>query len=171
MGSCTRRCVECTYVTVEKNSLNNSLQLKTQQETRSFYERWTRSHRSSIELCRWPWFSLNNSTQSPLLLRFGFPTSSLKQLKLRWPSPESILRWQTISQLVMVTWSTAEKEPISFCVHLDNSWQKLTNFFTYMRPKESTCRSISYNSIYFILARVGNFAAIVTLNILCLPVK
>jgi len=42
-------------------------------------------------------------------------------------------------------------------------------FFTYLSLKEN--RSISYNSVYLILAYVENFAATVTLNILCLPVK
>ena len=40
-------------------------------------------------------------------------------------------------------------------------------FFTYIMPKES--RSISYNSVYFILTCTKNFAAIVKLNVLCLP--
>jgi len=40
--------------------------------------------------------------------------------------------------------------------------------FTFTGPKES--RSISYNSVYLTLARVENFAATVTLNILCFPV-
>jgi len=43
------------------------------------------------------------------------------------------------------------------------------DFFTYIRPKEST--SISYNSVCLILACVKYVAATVTLNILCLPVK
>jgi len=38
------------------------------------------------------------------------------------------------------------------------------NFFAYIRPKES--RSVSYNSVYLILACVENFAATVTLNVL-----
>ena len=42
-------------------------------------------------------------------------------------------------------------------------------FFTYIRPKQS--RSISYNSASLILDFAKNFAATVTLNILCLPVK
>ena len=42
-------------------------------------------------------------------------------------------------------------------------------FFTYIRPKQS--RSISYNSVSLILDFAKNFAATVTLNILCLPVK
>jgi len=48
-----------------------------------------------------------------------------------------------------------------------STWQKLVNFFTHIRPKES--RYISYNYVYLILARTENFAA--TLNILCLLVK
>ena len=43
------------------------------------------------------------------------------------------------------------------------------NVFTYIRPKEN--RSINYNSVYLILACVKNFAATVTLKVLCLPVK
>ena len=39
-----------------------------------------------------------------------------------------------------------KKEPIFFCVHLFSTWQKLVNFFTYIRNKES--RPISYNSVY-----------------------
>jgi len=39
----------------------------------------------------------------------------------------------------------------------------LVIFFTYIRPKES--RSISYNSVYLILACVDNSAATVTLNL------
>jgi len=51
-----------------------------------------------------------------------------------------------------------KKEPVLFCLHLFSPWQKLVNFFcTYIRPKES--RSISYNSVYLIMARVENFAA------------
>ena len=42
-------------------------------------------------------------------------------------------------------------------------------FFTCIRPKQS--RSISYNLLYLILVLVKNFAARVTLNVLCLPVK
>ena len=56
-------------------------------------------------------------------------------------------------------------EPIFFCVHFSTGTsQKLLIFFTYIRPKES--RSIRYNSMYFILACIDNFAATVTLNIL-----
>jgi len=42
-------------------------------------------------------------------------------------------------------------------------------FFHKISAKES--RSVSYNSVYLILACVENFAVAVTLNILCLPVK
>jgi len=49
----------------------------------------------------------------------------------------------------------------SFLIFDRNWWI----FFTYIRPKES--RSISYNSVYLILACVENFAATVTLNVLC----
>jgi len=49
---------------------------------------------------------------------------------------------------------------------LDRNWW----FFSHkIRPKKS--RSISYNSVYLILACVENFATTVTLNILCLLVK
>jgi len=48
-----------------------------------------------------------------------------------------------------------KKKPIFFCVHLFSTWQKLLNFFTYIRPTEST--SISYNSVYLILAYVDDF--------------
>jgi len=51
----------------------------------------------------------------------------------------------------------------SFLV-LDRNW----SFFTYIRPKES--RSISYNFV-LILVLVENFAATLTVNVLCLPVK
>jgi len=40
---------------------------------------------------------------------------------------------------------------IFFGVHLFNAWQKLANFFTYIKE------SISYNSMYLILACVKNF--------------
>ena len=45
-----------------------------------------------------------------------------------------------------------ENEPIFFCVHLFTTWQKLVNFFAYIRPRKS--RLISYNFVYLILARV-----------------
>ena len=58
--------------------------------------------------------------------------------------------------LVVVIHREAEKKkPIFFCVHLFSTWQKLLNFFTYIRPTES--RSISYNSVYLILAYVDDF--------------
>jgi len=53
-------------------------------------------------------------------------------------------------------------EQIFFCVHLFSTGQKLVDFFTYIRPKES--RSMSYNSVDLILACVENFAVIVTLK-------
>jgi len=62
-----------------------------------------------------------------------------------------------------------KRNQFSFACIFFNTGQKLANFFTYIRLKES--RSISYNSVYLILARVENFAATMTLNVLCLPVK
>ena len=57
-----------------------------------------------------------------------------------------------------------KKESIFLYVHLFSVCQKLLNFlFTYIRPKES--RSISYNSVYLILACAENFAVTVTLDI------
>jgi len=41
------------------------------------------------------------------------------------------------------------------------------DFVTFVMPKES--RFISYNSVYLILVCGKNFAATVTLNVLCLP--
>jgi len=59
----------------------------------------------------------------------------------------------------------AEKnKPIFFRVHLFSTWQKRWFFFAYIRPKESG--SISYNSVYLILACVEKFAATVSLHIL-----
>jgi len=56
-----------------------------------------------------------------------------------------------------------EKNHFSFvCIFLVLD-QKLVNFFTHIRPKES--KFISYNSVYLILACVENFAATVILNI------
>jgi len=60
-----------------------------------------------------------------------------------------------------------KKSQFSFvCIFLvlDRNWW----FLTYIRPKKS--RFISYNPVYLILAFVENFAATVTLNILCLPI-
>ena len=45
-----------------------------------------------------------------------------------------------------------KKEPFYFCACLFNTGQKLVIFFTYISPKES--RSISYNSMYLVLACV-----------------
>ena len=46
----------------------------------------------------------------------------------------------------------AEKRNQFLCVHLFRTWQKLVNFFTYIKE------SITYNAMYLILARVKNFA-------------
>ena len=62
-----------------------------------------------------------------------------------------------------------KKEPFFFCMHLSEYLTETDEFFTYIRPMER--RSIGYNSVYLILACVKNFAATVTLNVLCLPVR
>jgi len=54
-------------------------------------------------------------------------------------------------QMVQTQSEAEKKEPIFFCVHLFNVWQKLVNFFVYIKE------SISYNSVYLILACVKNF--------------
>jgi len=78
------------------------------------------------------------------------------------PWSVSVLHVYTVRQKKRNQFSSA-----CVCFH---TRQKLVNFFTYIRPQKS--RSISYNSVYLILARVKNFAATVALNILlCLPVK
>jgi len=59
----------------------------------------------------------------------------------------------------------AEKETDFLLCASFNTRQKQVIFFTYIKE------SISYNKMYLILARVKNFAATVTLNTLCLPVK
>jgi len=49
---------------------------------------------------------------------------------------------------------------LSVCIFF-NTWQKLmVNFFTHIWPEES--RAINYNSLYFIMVYVENFAATVT---------
>ena len=58
-----------------------------------------------------------------------------------------------------------KKNQFSFVNIFFNTWQKLVNFFTYIEE------SISYNSVYLILACVKNFTVTATLNVLCLPVK
>ena len=55
-----------------------------------------------------------------------------------------------------------KKEPVFFCMHFNFVLEKTGDFFTHIRPKET--RSIRYDSVYLILARVENFAATVTLN-------
>ena len=61
------------------------------------------------------------------------------------------------------------RNQFSFVCIFFSTWQKLVNFFTSIKPEES--RSVNYNSMYLILACVESFAATVTLNILCFPVK
>ena len=72
--------------------------------------------------------------------------------------------WQCIQ-----TTTQKNRSQLSFAAIFFSTWQKLANFFTYIRPKES--RSIIYNSVYLILACVENFTATVTLYVLCWPVE
>ena len=55
-----------------------------------------------------------------------------------------------------------KRNEFSFVCILISYLRKLVIFFTHIRPKET--RSIRYDSVYLILARVENFAATVTLN-------
>ena len=56
-----------------------------------------------------------------------------------------------------------KKDQFSLVCILFSTRKKLVNVFTYIRPRESG--SISYNSVYLILAYVDNFAVTETLNI------
>jgi len=69
-------------------------------------------------------------------------------------------------QVYFLKYTVREKKRNQFsfvCIFLVLD-RKLWIFFTYIRRKES--RSISYNSVYLILACIENFVATVTLNIL-----
>ena len=86
----------------------------------------------------------------------------------RWPCGHADL-WIRLPARGLLHRDAEKMNQFSFVCSIFNTWQKLVIFFTYIRPKES--RSISYNSVYLILACVKNFAATVTVNILCLPVE
>ena len=63
---------------------------------------------------------------------------------------------------IYTPWSR-KKDQFSLVCILFSTRKKLVNVFTYIRPRESG--SISYNSVYLILAYVDNFAVTETLNI------
>ena len=48
-----------------------------------------------------------------------------------------------------------KKEPVLFCVHFFNAWQKLVNFFA--NRKNRYKESISYYNMYLMLACVKNY--------------
>jgi len=78
----------------------------------------------------------------------------------RLVAPAAQREWQCIQTTTQKNGSQLSSAAIIF-----STWRKLANFFTYIRPKES--RSISYNSVYLILACAENFTATVTLYVLC----
>ena len=78
----------------------------------------------------------------------------------RLVAPAAQREWQCIQ-----TTTQKNGSQLSFAAIIFSTWQKLANFFTYIRPKES--RSIIYNSVYLILACAENFTATVTLYVLC----
>ena len=61
------------------------------------------------------------------------------------------------ARLIIILLLCCNLQPNCHNSHLFCTWQKLENFFTYIRPKGS--RSIRYNSMYLILACVESFCS------------
>jgi len=156
-ANCVQKLMYKNYTTLSSLSLSLSLSVSAKTGTAQTWQSsvswrscwsWTsRSSRVSTKTClssaRWSWETRITN------FSFGTWTDTRPSICKQINSNTVILLYETHN--TYTPWSRKRNQFCFVCVFL-NTWQKLVNFFTYI--KESRC----YNSLYLILACVKNFA-------------